>query len=57
LDRETEAAFLSDMPKALAGRTVLLATHAVLPEGAVAREFELVSGRLIEVNRSGLRDA
>lgn len=57
LDRETEAAFLSDMPKALAGRTVLLATHAVLPTGAVAREFELVSGRLIEVSRNGLRDA
>ena len=46
LDRETEAAFLADMPDALAGRTVLLATHADLPEGAVTRQLTLAEGRL-----------
>lgn len=57
LDRETETAFLSDMPRALAGRTVVLATHALLPEGAVMREFELVGGRIKETSRNGIRDA
>ena len=57
LDRETETAFLSDMPRALAGRTVVLATHALLPEGAVMREFELVDGRIKETSRNGPRDA
>ncbi|WMT86117.1 thiol reductant ABC exporter subunit CydC [Pelagibacterium sp. 26DY04] len=57
LDRETEAAFFSDMPQALAGRAVVLATHALLPAGAVMREFELIGGRLEEISRSGLGDA
>lgn len=56
LDRETETAFLSDMPQVLAGRTVLLATHAQLPEGAVMRQLTLAGGRL-EPSRSELRGA
>lgn len=57
LDRETETAFLSDMPRAMAGRTVLLATHALVPEGAVHRELTLKGGKLMAPSRSGLRGA
>ena len=45
LDRETELAFLNDIPVALAGRTVLLATHAAIPDGPM-RVRELKAGRL-----------
>jgi ATP-binding cassette subfamily C protein CydC len=48
LDRETELALVADFPNALAGRTVLLATHAFLPENTPFR-------RLVLKNKS-LRD-
>lgn len=41
LDRETELEFLRDLGRALAGRTVIIATHADLPEGSVSREIDL----------------
>ncbi len=41
LDRETELDFLRDLGRALAGRTVIIATHADLPEGSVSREIDL----------------
>lgn len=54
LDKQTETAFLSDMHEILAGRTVLLATHAELPEGAVNRQLTLVGGRLVNPASSAL---
>ena len=48
LDRGTEVAFLADLAVATAGRTVLLATHAAIPPGAVDRVFRLVGGQLAE---------
>lgn len=47
LDRETELEFLADLKQATAGRTVLLVTHAGLPEGAADRVFRLEEGRLV----------
>ncbi len=44
LDRPTEAAFLGDLARATAGRTVLLATHADLPAGSVDRVVRLEGG-------------
>ncbi|CZT36961.1 thiol reductant ABC exporter subunit CydC [Rhizobium sp. 9140] len=46
LDRATELAFLDDLGKATAGRTVILITHATLPSGVVDRVFHLRDGRL-----------
>ena len=46
LDAPTERAFLDDLAAATAGRTVLIATHAALPPGAVDRVFRLADGRL-----------
>jgi ATP-binding cassette subfamily C protein CydC len=46
LDRPTESAFLADLLTATAGRTVILATHAALPEGAVDRVYRLEAGAL-----------
>ncbi|MCD7060668.1 thiol reductant ABC exporter subunit CydC [Pelagibacterium xiamenense] len=48
LDRETELAFLSDLPRALADRTVLLVTHAALPAGLNLRTLTLARGSLTE---------
>ena len=48
LDRETEITFFSDMPTALARRTVLLATHAHLPEELAVRRLALEDGRLVD---------
>ncbi|MGO4707315.1 thiol reductant ABC exporter subunit CydC [Microvirga sp. 2MCAF38] len=47
LDRETELAFLNDLSSATAGRTLLIATHAQLPDGAVDRIYTLEAGRLV----------
>ncbi len=44
LDRETETAFLNDIKTVLAGRTVLLVTHAALPAEAELREVMLTDG-------------
>ncbi|TCL90655.1 ATP-binding cassette subfamily C protein CydC [Rhizobium sp. PP-WC-2G-219] len=49
LDRPTELAFLSDLIAATTGRTVLLATHAALPEGAVDACYTLRGGCLTEL--------
>jgi ATP-binding cassette subfamily C protein CydC len=49
LDRDTEVEFLADLKLATAGRTLLIATHAGLPEGAVDRVYSLSSGRLASV--------
>lgn len=52
LDGEAEAAFFSDLAGAVRGRTVVLATHAVLPPGAVDRRYILRAGRLHEYELS-----
>ena len=46
LDRDNEEAFLADLAHACGGRSVVLATHARLPEGAVHRVLRLHDGRL-----------
>lgn len=48
LDRETEFAFLNDMERSLAGRSVILVTHAELPGGSRMRMLTLRDGRLEE---------
>jgi len=48
LDPDMEAEFLGDLIAATEGRTLLLATHAVLPEHAIDRVFRLEAGRLSE---------
>lgn len=50
LDAATEAQFLADLGPAVQGRTVVLATHAVLPPGAVDRRYALREGRLHELS-------
>ncbi|HSI39747.1 MAG TPA: thiol reductant ABC exporter subunit CydC [Xanthobacteraceae bacterium] len=47
LDRETELAFLADLSAATAGRTVLIATHAGLPPGAVDRTLRLTEAGVL----------
>ncbi|MGV3650388.1 MAG: thiol reductant ABC exporter subunit CydC [Devosia sp.] len=54
LDRDTEAAFLADLAAATGGRTVILATHAALPAGAVDTVLTLRDGRLIPFLPRGL---
>jgi len=51
LDAEAEAAFLADLPRIAAGRTVIVVTHAVLPPG-FGRVIELRAGRLKEAHRA-----
>ncbi|WP_432264283.1 thiol reductant ABC exporter subunit CydC [Bordetella genomosp. 12] len=46
LDRPNEAAFLADLAQACGARSVVLATHARLPEGAVHRVMAMQGGRL-----------
>ncbi|BCP53037.1 thiol reductant ABC exporter subunit CydC [Kaistia sp. 32K] len=46
LDRATEVAFLADLLAVTTGRTLILATHAALPEGAVDRVYRLENGAL-----------
>ncbi|WP_062118643.1 thiol reductant ABC exporter subunit CydC [Aureimonas sp. AU40] len=48
LDRDTELAFLADLPAACAGRTVILSTHAELPAGAASQTLRLTEGRLVQ---------
>lgn len=47
LDPETEEAFFRDLAGATAGRTVVLVTHAALPEGTVDRVLTLADRRLV----------
>ena len=46
LDRETEVAFFQVLATATADRTVILVTHADIPEGTVDRVLTLENGRL-----------
>ncbi|WP_196258033.1 thiol reductant ABC exporter subunit CydC [Pelagibacterium limicola] len=48
LDAETEAAFLADIPGTFRGRTLLLVTHAQIPENARMRMLVLTNGQLME---------
>jgi len=48
LDADMEAEFLGDLIAATEGRTLILATHAVLPDRAIDRVFRLEAGRLSE---------
>jgi ATP-binding cassette subfamily C protein CydC len=50
LDAAAEAAFFTDLEEAVRGRTVVLATHAALPEGAVHRCHVLRAGRLHDLS-------
>lgn len=50
LDGAAEAAFFADLEHAVRGRTVVLATHAALPEGAVHRCHVLRNGRLHDMS-------
>lgn len=52
LDRATELAFLGDLGQATAGRTVILITHAALPQGVVDRVYHLRDGQLSDQNVS-----
>lgn len=45
LDRETELAFLTDLRAATGARTLVLVTHAALPDGVVDRVLRLADGR------------
>lgn len=47
LDRETELAFFETLAEATKGQTVVLVTHADLPEGTVDKTYTLRDGRLI----------
>jgi ATP-binding cassette subfamily C protein CydC len=53
LDAETEQAFLADLAEAAAGRTLLLVTHARLPDGAVDSVWRLDAGRLARREHDG----
>lgn len=53
LDPATEAAFLADLAGACDGRTVILATHATLPPGAVDHVLLLRAGQLVSCDQRG----
>ncbi|WP_156771349.1 thiol reductant ABC exporter subunit CydC [Labrys sp. WJW] len=53
LDRTMEAGFLADLAAAAKGRSVILATHAEIPAGAVDRVLALVDGRLMPMELAG----
>lgn len=46
LDRATEEAFFATLAEASQDRTLIMVTHAVLPEGTVDRTLKLVDGQL-----------
>ncbi|SEP78582.1 ATP-binding cassette, subfamily C, CydC [Devosia sp. YR412] len=47
LDRDAEVAFFETLHQAAKGRSVILVTHAAIPEGTMDRVLEMRSGRLI----------
>lgn len=47
LDRETELNFLQDLPKISAGRTMIVITHAELPDAGFDPILRLKAGRLL----------
>ena len=52
LDRETEAAFLADLPELAGGRTVIVITHAALPPSGFDTVLSLKAGRLVPLRRT-----
>lgn len=50
LDREAEQAFMNDLMNATEDRTVILVTHAALPETAVDKIYQLENGSLTCIN-------
>jgi len=50
LDAAAESAFFADLEHAVRGRTVVLATHAALPDGAVHRRHVLRDGTLHDMS-------
>ena len=46
LDRATEVAFFETLTEATKGRTVIMVTHADIPDGTVDRVLEMRNGRL-----------
>lgn len=48
LDADAEAAFLSDLPRISGARTVIVITHAPLPDGAFDRVLKLRGGRIVD---------
>ncbi|MFY0477809.1 thiol reductant ABC exporter subunit CydC [Achromobacter marplatensis] len=50
LDATAQADFFNDLQRAVRGRTVVLATHAVLPAGAVDRCYALRHARLHDLS-------
>lgn len=46
LDRATELAFFETLTEATKGRTLVMVTHAAIPEGTVDRVLEMRNGRL-----------
>ncbi len=53
LDRDLEVDFLADLAAATRWRSVILATHAEIPAGAVDRVVELSDGRLSPADSAG----
>lgn len=49
LDTAAQAEFFSDLKRVAAGRTVIIATHAVLPPGTADRVLHLSGGTLCDV--------
>ncbi len=50
LDAAAEASFFNDLERAVAGRSVVLVTHAALPPGAVHRSLQLCNGKLHDMS-------
>lgn len=53
LDRPTQIAFLRDLTRAAAGRTVVMITHADLPADLALRRLRLAGGHLFEGQPAG----
>jgi ATP-binding cassette subfamily C protein CydC len=47
LDRANELAFFETLTAATQGRTLIMVTHAAIPEGTVDRVLEMRNGRLV----------
>ncbi|MGV2905967.1 thiol reductant ABC exporter subunit CydC [Achromobacter sp. AGC25] len=54
LDAAAQTDFFNDLERAVRGRTVVLATHAALPAGAVDRCYELRHARLHDLSREAI---
>ncbi|KAG1218827.1 hypothetical protein G6F35_008011 [Rhizopus arrhizus] len=54
LDAAAQADFFNDLQRAVRGRTVVLATHAALPPGAVDRCYELRGAQLHDLSPAAI---